>query len=66
MSQAMSMSRFKKPLSLGYGYLMLGAVIWLLLVVSSVPMILAVKTAVILLLQIFTGNEFYSRFTTSR
>ena len=45
---------------------MLGAVIWLLLVVSSVPMILAVKTAVILLLQIFTGNEFYSKFLKSR
>jgi hypothetical protein len=45
---------------------MLGAVIWLLLVVSSVPMILAVKIAVILLLQIFTGNEFYSRFLKSR
>ena len=45
---------------------MLGAVIWLLLVVSSVPMILAVKIAVILLLQIFTGNEFYSKFLKSR
>ena len=62
----MSRSRFKKPLSVGRGYLMLGAVIWLLLVVSSVPMILAVKTAVILLLQIFTGNEFYSKFLKSR
>ena len=66
MSQAESISRFKKPLSVGRGYLMLGAVIWLLLVVSSVPMILAVKTAVILLLQIFTGNEFYSKFLKSR
>jgi hypothetical protein len=66
MSQAESISRFKKPLSVGRGYLMLGAVIWLLLIVSSVPIFLAVKIAVILLLQIFTGNEFYSRFTTSR
>jgi hypothetical protein len=45
---------------------MLGAVIWLLLVVSSVPIILALKIAVILLLQIFTGNEFYSKFLKSR
>jgi hypothetical protein len=45
---------------------MLGAVIWLLLVVSSVPMIFALKIAVILLLQIFTGNEFYSKFLKSR
>jgi hypothetical protein len=45
---------------------MLGAVIWLLLVMSSVPIILAVKIAVILLLQIFTGNEFYSKFLKSR
>ena len=45
---------------------MLGAVIWLLLVVSSVPIILAAKTVVIVLLQIFTGNEFYSKFLKSR
>jgi hypothetical protein len=45
---------------------MLGAVIWILLVVSSVPIFLAVKIAVILLLQIFTGNEFYSKFLMSR
>jgi hypothetical protein len=45
---------------------MLGGVIWLLLVVSSVPIILALKIAVILLLQIFTGNEFYSKFLKSR
>jgi hypothetical protein len=45
---------------------MLGAVIWLLLVVSSVPMIFALKIAVILLLQIFTGNEFYSKFLKNR
>jgi hypothetical protein len=34
--------------------------------VSSVPIILALKIAVILLLQIFTGNEFYSKFLKSR
>jgi hypothetical protein len=45
---------------------MLGAVIWLLLVVSSVPMIFALKIAAILLLQIFTGNESYSMFLKSR
>ena len=45
---------------------MLGAVLLLLLVVSSAPMILAVKIAVILLLQIFTGNEFYSKFLKNR
>jgi hypothetical protein len=34
--------------------------------VSSVPIILALKITVILLLQIFTGNEFYSKFLKSR
>ena len=62
----MSKSRLMKPSSVGSGYLMLGAVIWLLLVVSSVPIILAAKTVVIVLLQIFTGNEFYSKFLKSR
>jgi hypothetical protein len=45
---------------------MFGAAIWLLLIVSSVPMILALKIVAILLLQIFTGNEFYSKFLKSR
>ena len=66
MSQAIAMSRFKKPLSVGRRYFMLGGMVLFLLAVSSVPIIVAVKTVVIVLFQIFTENEFSSKLTNSR
>ncbi|NDD72521.1 MAG: hypothetical protein EBZ52_05020, partial [Actinobacteria bacterium] len=44
----------------------LGATLLSLLVVSNVPLVLAVKLVVILFAQVFTGKEFYLYFVKSR
>jgi hypothetical protein len=48
------------------GALILGAALLSLLVISSVPLVLAVKIVVILFAQVFTGKEFYLFFAKSR
>ena len=66
MNQVMSSPEYKKMLSTGSGLFTLGVALFLLLIVSSVSIVLAAKIVVILLLQIFTGKEFYSLFVKSR
>ncbi|NDA37707.1 MAG: hypothetical protein EBX80_04185 [Acidimicrobiia bacterium] len=48
------------------GAFILGATLLSLLVVSNVPLVLAVKLVVILFAQVFTGKEFYLYFVKSR